>query len=201
MFFFIFVYYIMKKTLKRNNKSMRNKRKFEKISTIAKKTYKKKGGKKKTRKSISKRKNLTRKKKMIGGGDFIDEEFWKENPDFSDVEMISSKIGWVLENSDRKRALKFSIKHKAKYEVVKLLLVSVDFSDPNLEVGNTVVANWKGKNTIGIGNKFFFPGKIAKKNDDGTYAIDYDDGDYEEGVLAALIEAQEVELALEINKA
>ena len=140
---FLFVYYIMKKTLKRNNKSMKNKKKFEKISIISKKTYKKKGGKKKTRKSISKRKNLTRKKKMIGGGDFIDEEFWKENPDFSDVEMISSKIGWVLENSDRKRALKFSIEYKAKYEVVKLLLESVDFSHPNLEVGNTVVANWK----------------------------------------------------------
>ena len=174
----------MKKTLKRNNKSMRNKRKFEKISTIAKKTYKKKGGKKKTRKSISKRKNLTRKKKMSGGGDFIDEEFWKENPDFSDVEIVASQIEKYTENSDRKRALKFSIEYKAKYEVVKLLLESVDFSHPNLEVGNTVVANWKGKNTIGIGNKFFFPGKIAKKNDDGTYAIDYNDGDKETNVTA-----------------
>ena len=61
--------------------------------------------------------------------------------------------------------------------------------------GNRVNARYRG------GDRWY-PGVIARRDErDGTYAIDYDDGDYEEGVLAALIEAQEVELALEINQA
>ena len=38
-----------------------------------------------------------------------------------------------------------------------------------------------------VGNQEWYPGKIEKVNEDGTYAVDYNDGDKEAAVKAELI--------------
>ena len=52
--------------------------------------------------------------------------------------------------------------------------------DSELEVGARIEAKYKGK-------KKYYPGKIAARGDDGTYDIDYDDGEKESGVARNLI--------------
>ena len=49
-------------------------------------------------------------------------------------------------------------------------------------VGAKVEARYRGKSK-------YYPGKIAKDNGDGTYDMDYDDGEKESNVAAALIKA------------
>merc|ERR1711907_45780 len=53
-----------------------------------------------------------------------------------------------------------------------------------LEEGMKVTANYKGKGK-------YFGGRIKRDNRDGTYDINYDDGDREMGVLEADIRAEE----------
>lgn len=53
-------------------------------------------------------------------------------------------------------------------------------SDDKLREGMAVEARWKGRAR-------YYPGRIHKKNDDGTFNIHYDDGDKESHVLAAFI--------------
>ena len=54
---------------------------------------------------------------------------------------------------------------------------------PRLEEGMKVKANYKGKGK-------YFGGKIKRDNRDGTYDINYDDGDREMGVREADIRAE-----------
>ena len=49
-------------------------------------------------------------------------------------------------------------------------------------VGAEVEARYRGKSK-------FYPGKIAKDNGDGTFAVDYDDGEKEAKVAENLIKA------------
>ena len=51
---------------------------------------------------------------------------------------------------------------------------------PALGVGTRVTANW-----LAYGS--YYTGKIVRVNADGTYAIDYDDGDKETNVSRGLI--------------
>ena len=52
--------------------------------------------------------------------------------------------------------------------------------DSELEVGQRIEAKYKGK-------KKYYPGKIARRGDNGTYDIAYDDGEEESGVARNLI--------------
>ena len=52
--------------------------------------------------------------------------------------------------------------------------------DSELEVGARIEAKYKGK-------KKYYPGKIARRGDNGTYDIAYDDGEEESGVARNLI--------------
>ena len=52
--------------------------------------------------------------------------------------------------------------------------------DSELEVGQRIEAKYRGK-------KKYYPGKIARRGDNGTYGIAYDDGEEESGVARSLI--------------
>ena len=57
-------------------------------------------------------------------------------------------------------------------------------TDKDLAVGTRVTARYGGDDE-------FYPGVIAAVNADGTYDVDYDDGDAESGVAAELVVAAE----------
>jgi hypothetical protein len=54
---------------------------------------------------------------------------------------------------------------------------------PGLKAGARVAARWKS-------GLVFYPGRVVSDHGDGTYDIDYDDGDQEDNVPAALIRLQ-----------
>ena len=54
---------------------------------------------------------------------------------------------------------------------------------PGLKVGARVAARWKG-------GLVYYPGRVVSDHGDGSYDIDYDDGDTEDNVPAALIKLQ-----------
>ena len=54
---------------------------------------------------------------------------------------------------------------------------------PGLKVGAKIAARWKG-------GLVYYPGRVVSDHGDGSYDIDYDDGDTEDNVPAALIKLQ-----------
>lgn len=54
---------------------------------------------------------------------------------------------------------------------------------PSLKFGDQVWARFEGGEEV-------FPARIVKVHGDGTYAADYEDGDYEEHVPAEFIQLQ-----------
>ena len=54
---------------------------------------------------------------------------------------------------------------------------------PGLKVGARIAARWKG-------GLVYYPGRVVSDHGDGSYDIDYDDGDTEDNVPAALIKLQ-----------
>jgi hypothetical protein len=60
----------------------------------------------------------------------------------------------------------------------------LEVAESKLEVGMKVEANYRGKGK-------YYKGKIAKENRDGTFDIDYDDGEYESRMEAMDIRSLE----------
>jgi len=50
------------------------------------------------------------------------------------------------------------------------------------KVGQRVNARWKGGN--------YFPGKITKHNEDGSFAVQFDDGDFDAAINPGHIQAE-----------
>ena len=85
-------------------------------------------------------------------------------------------------NSDGTYSIKLDsgeLKERIPPSLLKKEVVAKDLS-----LGQKIVANWKG-----YGKEY--PGKIALVNDDGSYDIDYDDGDKEKNVGADRIRVPE----------
>ena len=56
-----------------------------------------------------------------------------------------------------------------------------DYHHSKFMIGDRVQAKYKGRNK-------WYKGKIAKVNHDGTYDVEYDDGDFERNVAAKNVE-------------
>ena len=85
----------------------------------------------------------------------------------------------------RSEALSAEAGVAAQLASMPLAAAEADVS-PRIEVGSKVEANYRGKGR-------FYPGRIALVNGDGTFDVDYDDGEKETRVAAALIRAKDVD--------
>ena len=75
------------------------------------------------------------------------------------------------------------IRHRTVLITAEQLVAATDDAPPVFSVGARVDTRYRGRSK-------YYPGAVAAVHDDGTYDIDYDDGEQEKHVVPELIRAQ-----------